>query len=79
VLVLSEFAGAARELSQALLINPYALGATADAFYHALVMTEDEQRTRMLRMRETLKEQNVYRWVGRLLVEAARLDVARTP
>src|SRR5581483_852333 len=44
VLVLSEFAGAARELTQALPVNPYALGATADAFYQALTMPEEEQR-----------------------------------
>jgi trehalose 6-phosphate synthase len=77
VLVLSEFAGAARELPQALLVNPYAIGATADSLYQALQMPEEEQRVRLERMRETLKEQNVYRWVGRLLVEAARLDGAR--
>jgi trehalose 6-phosphate synthase len=77
-LVLSEFAGAARELPQALLVNPYAIGTTADTLYKALVMPEEEQSARMERMRETLKEQNVYRWVGRLLVEAPRLDAARS-
>ena len=77
-LVLSEFAGAARELPQALLVNPYAIGATGETLYKALTMPEEEQSARLERMRETVKEQNVYRWVGRLLVEAARLDAARS-
>ena len=59
-------------------MNPYAIGATADAFHKALVMPEEEQAARMERMRETLKEQNVYRWVGRILIEAARLDAAKS-
>jgi trehalose 6-phosphate synthase len=76
-LVLSEFTGAARELTQALLVNPYAIASMAEAFHQALVMPEQEQMGRMSRMREIVREQNVYRWVGRLLVQAAQLDSTR--
>jgi trehalose 6-phosphate synthase len=60
-------------LTQALLVNPYAIGPMAEALHQALVMPELEQTTRMGRMREVVREQNVYRWVGRLLVQAAQL------
>jgi trehalose 6-phosphate synthase len=76
-LVLSEFVGAARELSHALLVNPYAIGPMAEALHQALLMPEHEQKGRMSLMRETVREQNVYRWVGRLLIQAAQLDSAR--
>jgi len=76
-LVLSEFTGAARELTQALLVNPYAINPMAEALHQALLMPEQEQMGRMSRMREVVREQNVYRWVGRLLVQAAQLDSAK--
>jgi len=77
-LVLSEFTGAARELTQALLVNPYAIGSMAEAFHQALTMSDQEQTGRMSLMREVVREQNVYRWVGRLLVQAAQLDSTRS-
>jgi trehalose 6-phosphate synthase len=73
VLVLSSFAGAARELPSAIAVNPYAVDATAEAFHAALTMPGLEQSRRMERMRQAVRFQNVYRWVGKLLVGASRL------
>jgi trehalose 6-phosphate synthase len=73
VLVLSQFTGAARELPEALIVNPYHIEQSAAALYRALVMPEVEQRERMRCMRSLVKEFNVYRWAGHMLMDAARL------
>jgi trehalose 6-phosphate synthase len=72
-LLLSTFAGASRELSDALLINPYDLDECSDALYKALTMPEPEQRQRMERMRATVSEKNVYAWAGSYLAEIHRI------
>ena len=73
VLVLSQFTGAARELPEALVVNPYDLEEASSALDAALRMSSDEQRDRMRAMRAFLAEFNVYRWAGGMLVDAARL------
>jgi trehalose 6-phosphate synthase len=73
VLVLSQFTGAARELTEALIVNPYDLEQASDALAFALKMPEGEQRDRMRSMRRLVAEFNVYRWAGRMLVDAAQL------
>jgi trehalose 6-phosphate synthase len=73
VLILSRFAGAARELSEALIVNPYHVEETADALYRAITMPDAEQRERMASLRMTVREFNVYRWAGRMLADASRL------
>jgi trehalose 6-phosphate synthase len=73
VLVLSHFTGAARELTEALVVNPYDLDEASAALSLALSMPLDEQRDRMRAMRTFVAEFNVYRWAGRMLVDAARL------
>jgi len=72
VLILSRFAGAAREMGQALIVNPYHVEETADALQRALTMPEAEQRERMGSLRMTVREFNVYRWAGRMLTDAGR-------
>ena len=72
VLVLSRFAGAARELQEALIVNPYHVEETADALHRALTLPEAEQRERMASLRMTVRESNVYRWAGRMLTDAGR-------
>jgi trehalose 6-phosphate synthase len=72
VLILSRFAGAAREMPEALIVNPYHVEETADALHQALVMHEGEQRERMASLRTTVREFNVYRWAGRMLADAGR-------
>ena len=78
VLILSRFTGAARELRDALLVNPYDIDGTADAIRHALAMDPDERKLRMQRMRKVVSEHNIYRWAGNLIAELCdiRTDVA---
>jgi trehalose 6-phosphate synthase len=73
VLVLSQFTGAARDLTEALIVNPYDLHQASDALAEALRMPAAEQRERMRSMRRLVSEFNVYRWAGRMLVDAAAL------
>ncbi|MBU8899031.1 bifunctional alpha,alpha-trehalose-phosphate synthase (UDP-forming)/trehalose-phosphatase [Corallococcus sp. M34] len=67
VLVLSEFAGAAAELREAVVINPYDVEAMADAIEQALEMGEDERRARMRALREQVKTRDVHWWVNAFL------------
>jgi trehalose 6-phosphate synthase len=73
VLILSQFAGAARELPEALLVNPYDVDQCAAAIQVALEMPLNEQRIRMRSMRGFVEEFNIYRWAGRMLMDAAKL------
>ncbi len=73
VLVLSRFTGAARELSEALLVNPYDLEEASAALCTALEMPAAEQAERMRALRAQVGEFNVYRWAGRMLSEAGKL------
>ena len=73
VLLLSLFTGASRELPEALVVNPYDTDECARALHRALVMTPEEQRGRMRRMRGYVGEYNIYRWAGRMLMDAARI------
>ncbi len=76
VLILSCFTGAARELQDALQVNPYDIDQTAEAIRAALEMAPDEKTLRMQRMRKRVREHNVYRWAGNLIRELCevRLD-----
>ncbi|MGO9088272.1 MAG: trehalose-6-phosphate synthase [Terriglobales bacterium] len=78
VLILSCFTGAARELQDALQVNPYDIDQTAEAIRAALEMPPEEKRLRMQRMRKLVREHNVYRWAGSLIGELCevRLDTA---
>jgi trehalose 6-phosphate synthase len=77
VLILSNFAGASRELSEALIVNPYDASAVGDAILQALKMPPAEQRERLRLMRDIVKARNVYRWAGQMLVQAAHLRKRR--
>jgi trehalose-6-phosphate synthase len=72
-LILSQFTGASSELRDALLVNPYDLDGVADAIRRAVEMPAEEQRARMSRMHETVREHNIYRWAGLLLGELSRI------
>jgi len=71
VLILSHFTGAARELPEALIVNPYDTDECASALHVALTMPPTEQRTRMRLMRGLIQDFNVFRWAGRMLLDAA--------
>jgi len=73
VLLLSQFTGAARELPEALIVNPYDADQCAEAIDLALTMPMRMQRARMRLMRALLQEFNVYRWAGRMLLDAATM------
>lgn len=73
VLILSQFAGAASELAEALIVNPYDMDQCAAALHLALAMPESEQRDRMRLMRSVVREFNIYRWAGRMLLDAAHM------
>jgi trehalose 6-phosphate synthase len=91
ILILSTFTGASRELVEALLVNPFDAIETATAIEAAVHMPRDERRERMCLMRRTVKHNNVFRWAGRMLVDAvqvrqrqrlaarSRVPKARTP
>ncbi|MEP7138431.1 MAG: trehalose-6-phosphate synthase [Caldimonas sp.] len=72
VLILSRFAGAAREMTEALIVNPYHVEETADALQEAATMPPAEQRERMASLRMDVRENNVFRWAGRMLTDAGR-------
>ena len=76
MLILSQFTGAARELRDALLVNPYDIDHTADAIRAALEMDPEEKQLRVHRMRQNIKDHNIYRWAGDLITELCdiRLD-----
>src|SRR5579864_2028717 len=73
VLILSCFTGAARELRDALQVNPYDIDQTAEAIRSALEMRSDEKQLRMQRMRKVVREHNVYRWAGSLIRELCEI------
>jgi trehalose 6-phosphate synthase len=74
VLILSQFAGASRELRDALIVNPYDVEQMAEAIRHALEMEPEEKSARMRRMRETVREHNIYRWAGNLIAELVQIQ-----
>ncbi|MDD2806279.1 MAG: trehalose-6-phosphate synthase [Elusimicrobiales bacterium] len=73
VLILSRFAGASRELKDALIVNPYDIEQMADAIYYSLIMPKTEVEERMTRMRQDLHENNIYKWAANLTEELIKL------
>jgi trehalose-6-phosphate synthase len=72
-LILSRFTGAARELTDAVQVNPYATEEFADAIKFAIDMPENEKRRRMQNMRDIVKQNNVYRWASNIITEMSAL------
>ncbi|NQW19463.1 MAG: bifunctional alpha,alpha-trehalose-phosphate synthase (UDP-forming)/trehalose-phosphatase [Chloroflexi bacterium] len=81
VLVLSEFAGAATELGEALRINPWDVQGTADQIERALDMSFDERNERMAPMHRRVVENDVHRWVDRFIrsLGSAGAEISSTP
>jgi trehalose 6-phosphate synthase len=73
VLILSTFAGASKEMLEALLVNPYDAVGMAAAMQRALTMPVEEQVDRMKLMRDLIRDNNVYYWAARILLDAATL------
>ncbi len=76
VLILSRFTGAARELREAVLVNPYDIEQVAEAVHLALTMPKADRQARMARLRQTVREHNIYRWAGQLLGELSQAPLA---
>ena len=76
VLILSRFTGAARELTSAILVNPFAINEMAEAIRLALTMPQDERRKRMQRLRSAVADNNIYRWAGKLLSALLKFESA---
>lgn len=75
VLILSRFTGAAGELTDALLVNPFSIEDLASAMSQAVVMNPDEQTRRMQRLRTAVAEHNVYRWAGKLISALLKIEL----
>ncbi|WP_334175453.1 trehalose-6-phosphate synthase [Pseudoxanthobacter sp.] len=73
VLILSSFAGASRELNEAVLVNPFDAHGMAEAMAAALSMPPAEQSERMRLMREQVRQRNVHRWAAQMLLHARRM------
>ena len=76
VLILSRFTGAARELEEALLINPYDLGDITEAIRSAIEMPKEMRKKRMKKMRKKVEENNIYKWAGDIISELTSLGSA---
>ena len=77
VLILSQFTGASRELTDALIVNPYDIEEMAEAIHTALKMSVSEQKARMQAMRETLKNRNIYYWAANLITALAQVRLEK--
>ena len=78
VLILSRFTGAARELTSAVIVNPFAIDETADAIFQALEMPEEERKKRMQRLLTSVAENNVYRWAGKIVSALLKFEIPET-
>jgi len=74
VLILSSFAGAAEELTDALLVNPFSIDEMADAIQRAITMPRAESRKRMRRLRAAVAENTIFRWAARILTALLKID-----
>lgn len=73
-LVLSQFTGAARELTDAILINPYDSESFCDAIRQAVEMPLEERERRMKKMRQVVEQNNIYRWAGKVLSQLLKFE-----
>jgi trehalose 6-phosphate synthase len=72
-LILSQFTGAARELTDAILVNPYSIEEFADSIKLAIEMPKEEKKRRMENMRKVIAENNIYRWAANIITELVAL------
>lgn len=79
VLILSEFTGAAHELHEALIVNPYDIEGLADSMHQALTMSVNERKERMRALRRMVRERNVYRWAATIITSLSQLKPSPSP
>jgi trehalose-6-phosphate synthase len=73
VLILSQFTGAARELTDALQVNPYHLEEFTEVIHRAAIMSITDRRARLLRLQAWIREHDIYRWAHQALAEMTRV------
>lgn len=73
-LILSEFTGAARELTDAFIVNPYDSESIADAMLQVMTMTDADKEKRMQKMRAAVEENNIFRWAARVLAQLLKFE-----
>lgn len=78
-LILSRFTGAARELTDAMLVNPFAVDEVAEAIHTVLSMPDEERKKRMHKMRDVVAENNIYRWAGKYLSTLLKFEFPESP
>jgi trehalose 6-phosphate synthase len=76
VLILSDFTGASRELTDAIIVNPFSEEESVEAIRQALEMPEEERRKRMRKMRAVVAENNIYRWAGKIISALLKFEFA---
>ncbi|MFA5260947.1 MAG: trehalose-6-phosphate synthase, partial [Candidatus Omnitrophota bacterium] len=74
MLVLSQFTGAAKELTDAILVNPYDSKEFSEGIYTALTLSEEERKRRMLKMRQAIQSANIFRWAGKIISELLKFE-----
>ena len=74
MLVLSQFTGSARELTDAIFINPYNREEFSDGIFQALIMPKRERKKRMRKMRQVVQQNNIYRWAGKILSDLLKFE-----
>ncbi|HQP91985.1 MAG TPA: trehalose-6-phosphate synthase [Candidatus Omnitrophota bacterium] len=74
VLILSQFTGASRELTDAVLVNPYDREQIADGIYSALSLSAEDVQKRMAKMRTVVQEYNIFRWAGKVISELLKFE-----
>ena len=78
-LILSRFTGAASELTDALLVNPFSIDEIVEAMRTAIEMPHEERLRRMQRLRAAIAENNIFRWAGKVLNALLKLDTRSVP
>ncbi len=74
MLVLSQFTGAARELTDTVLVNPYDREQFCEGIYQALNFSEEETKKRISKMRQIVKQNNIFRWAGKIISELLKFE-----
>jgi len=74
MLVLSEFTGASRELTDSVLINPYDVEQFAEGIYTSLNLSDEERKKKMVKLREVVSNNNIFRWAGKIISELLKLE-----
>ncbi len=74
MLVLSQFTGASRELTDAILVNPFDREQFSDGIFTALSLSPEERNKRMVKLRQIIQQNNIFRWAGKIISELLKFE-----